>query len=40
MIFLADVVRWFLDPAHWHGPGGIPTRLTEHVEQLTGPRSL
>jgi osmoprotectant transport system permease protein len=32
MNFLADVVRWFLDPAHWTGPTGIPTRLTEHVE--------
>jgi osmoprotectant transport system permease protein len=29
--FLADVVGWFLDPAHWHGYGGIPTRLEEHV---------
>jgi len=29
--FLADTLRWFLDPAHWQGSDGIPTRLEEHV---------
>jgi osmoprotectant transport system permease protein len=29
--FLLAVLRWFLDPAHWQGPGGIPVRLEEHV---------
>lgn len=32
MSFLADVVRWFSDPAHWGGPDGIPERLLEHVQ--------
>lgn len=31
MDFLADVARWFGDPAHWQGEDGIPNRLTEHV---------
>jgi osmoprotectant transport system permease protein len=31
MSFLQDVARWFLNPAHWHGEGGIPNRLEEHV---------
>jgi osmoprotectant transport system permease protein len=31
MTFLANVVRWFLDPAHWHGDFGIPNRIEEHV---------
>jgi osmoprotectant transport system permease protein len=29
---LTRVLQWFADPAHWIGPDGIPTRLTEHVE--------
>jgi osmoprotectant transport system permease protein len=32
MDFLAQVVHWFADPAHWQGDGGIPNRLLEHVE--------
>lgn len=28
---LAGVGRWFLDPAHWQGGAGVPTRLGEHV---------
>ncbi len=31
MSFLGEVVSWLADPAHWSGPGGIPTRLEEHV---------
>ena len=31
MTFLGSVVRWFLNPAHWHGDFGIPNRLEEHV---------
>src|SRR5207248_2283915 len=27
-----EVVRWFLDPAHWDGTFGIPNRLWEHVQ--------
>ena len=23
--------RWFLDPAHWQGAAGVPTRVGEHV---------
>lgn len=32
MAFLADVIAWFGSPAHWTGPGGVPTRLVEHLE--------
>lgn len=28
---IAAVAGWFADRAHWSGPEGIPTRLTEHV---------
>ena len=31
MTFLGSVVRWFLNPAHWHGDFGIPNRIEEHV---------
>jgi len=27
----ADAVAWILDPAHWGGPGGIDTRVIEHI---------
>jgi osmoprotectant transport system permease protein len=33
--FLADVLAWFADPAHWRGDDGIPVRVWEHV-QLSG----
>lgn len=32
MEFLSGVGRWFSDPAHWQGTGGVPHRLLEHVE--------
>jgi osmoprotectant transport system permease protein len=32
MTFIGEVARWFADPAHWQGPGGIPNRVLEHVE--------
>ena len=28
---LASGVGWLLDPSHWTGPDGIPTRLVEHL---------
>lgn len=28
---MSKVWQWFLDPANWQGPGGVPTRLWEHV---------
>jgi osmoprotectant transport system permease protein len=31
MQFLLQVARWFANPAHWQGPGGVPVRLEEHV---------
>lgn len=31
MTELAAVVAWFADPEHWRGPGGVPTRLLEHL---------
>jgi len=31
MSFLELVWRWFVDPAHWQGSDGIPTRLVEHL---------
>lgn len=32
MGFLAAAFHWFATPAHWHGPGGVPVRLMQHVE--------
>ena len=32
MGFLGEVVRWFTDPAHWHGADGVPHRLVQHGE--------
>ena len=32
MSFLGAVVVWFMSPAHWTGPDGVPTRLLEHVQ--------
>ena len=31
MSFFGDVWQWFVDPAHWQGPDGIPTRIAEHL---------
>jgi osmoprotectant transport system permease protein len=31
MNIVAQVVAWFADPANWTGPGGVPTRLLEHL---------
>ena len=31
MSFVGDVWRWLLDPAHWQGSDGIPTRIGEHL---------
>jgi osmoprotectant transport system permease protein len=31
MEILGSGIAWLLDPAHWSGPDGIPTRLLEHV---------
>ncbi len=31
MDILGNGVAWILDPAHWSGSDGIPTRLVEHV---------
>jgi osmoprotectant transport system permease protein len=30
--FLADVLAWFAEPAHWRGDDGIPVRVWEHVQ--------
>ena len=30
MIF-SEVLTWFAHPAHWHGPGGVPMRVAEHL---------
>lgn len=31
MSWLTEVVDWLTDPAHWQGPAGVPTRLSEHL---------
>lgn len=31
MQFLASIVGWLADPAHWRGTDGIPNRVGEHV---------
>ena len=37
MEFLGSVAAWLLDPAHWAGPDGIPTRIGEHLLLIVGP---
>src|SRR5438045_3666616 len=32
MEFLLQVARWFGEPVHWQGLGGVPNRLVEHVQ--------
>jgi len=32
MSTIGDVIRWFLDSAHWSGSEGIPIRLTQHIQ--------
>jgi osmoprotectant transport system permease protein len=32
MTTVQSVWEWFTDPSHWQGPGGVPTRLAEHVQ--------
>jgi len=29
---MESIIHWFTTAAHWHGPGGIPMRVFEHVE--------
>lgn len=31
MNVVSETIAWLTDPAHWVGPGGIPTRMGEHV---------
>jgi len=31
MTFVLAVAEWLLDPAHWQGADGIPTRVGEHL---------
>jgi osmoprotectant transport system permease protein len=31
MTFVDETIRWLTDPASWDGPGGIPTRIVEHL---------
>jgi osmoprotectant transport system permease protein len=31
MSFFFEVARWFTTPVHWHGVGGVPNRLIEHL---------
>ena len=31
MSFLGSVWRWLVDPAHWQGADGVPTRIGEHL---------
>jgi osmoprotectant transport system permease protein len=30
-VIFSEVLAWFADPAHWHGPGGVPVRVAEHL---------
>jgi osmoprotectant transport system permease protein len=32
MTFIAAVLAWLADPAHWQGSDGIPVRVLEHLE--------
>lgn len=29
--YLSEQITWFADPANWSGPGGVPTRVVEHL---------
>ena len=29
--FFSEVVEWFVDPLHWEGSFGVPSRLVEHL---------
>lgn len=40
MSAVSDVVAWFADPEHWQGPGGVPTRLLEHLGLSTAALGL
>lgn len=31
MSLFLDALAWLGDPAHWTGPGGIPTRVAQHL---------
>ena len=37
MEFVDSVATWLLDPTHWAGPDGIPTRIGEHLLLSVGP---
>ncbi|MEP6680257.1 MAG: ABC transporter permease [Chloroflexota bacterium] len=37
MEFARAVIAWLVDPAQWSGPGGIPTRIGEHLLLSIGP---
>ncbi len=39
MNLFADAIAWLLAPAQWSGPGGIPTRLLQHLA-ITGATML
>jgi osmoprotectant transport system permease protein len=28
---ISSIISWLTDPAHWHGPDGVPVHLAEHV---------
>jgi osmoprotectant transport system permease protein len=30
-LMLQDVIAWFRDSDHWHGPGGVPALLGQHA---------
>jgi osmoprotectant transport system permease protein len=32
LMFFSNLFHWFTTSAHWHGPGGIPNRLWEHLQ--------
>lgn len=38
--FLADVLAWLADAAHWQGPRGIPVRLAEHIVMSVVPMAF
>ncbi|WP_205325073.1 ABC transporter permease [Glycomyces sp. YM15] len=31
MNLFLDALAWLTDPAHWTGPGGVPTRVLQHL---------
>jgi osmoprotectant transport system permease protein len=39
-VVIGDIAGWLTDPAHWHGPDGVPAHLVEHLGYTLGAVAL